>query len=396
MKGILILVLLSSVGLAAWTPPVALFKGTESVRDFNSFVDEAGNTHIAYCLESVSESGDIKQDLRYARFNSKNEEQKAINFAIKFGCRVVKISPDANPKSLIIAFEGKRKVNLGVCNRTHTAGCYDIYTVLSKDAGNNWGPVNVVPRFDKNDVAERLNPHIAVGPVTKQVYLVYTQRSIHSHQAKLLHVFKNKDSDKFSEEYIIDIEPVMRIIDTVITQDKTVARAHIFYECENEVKHKYIDEEIVWKGGTELDGKFHYTRFAAAGATIVAIYTDGVKSFYKYSPDHGNEWSMPFDMDAKYHKSATAVLKPDGKDDFNLALLTTGFMSKDPAFKTIKLHSGSITSIDPPFKDDKNYGIFMPQLRPYTVSSDGNVFRAFGYIWCNGTAPSVFVSDYAN
>eukprot|EP00826_Nyctotherus_ovalis_P004225 TRINITY_DN1089_c0_g1_i10.p1 TRINITY_DN1089_c0_g1~~TRINITY_DN1089_c0_g1_i10.p1 ORF type:complete len:355 (-),score=39.73 TRINITY_DN1089_c0_g1_i10:169-1188(-) len=334
------------------------------------------------------------RDRIYTRLDSKNVMQTPVGFPLKSGCRVVKISTDLNPKNLVIAFEGKRQVNLGVCNRTNSGGCYDIYTVLSKDLGKTWDPINVVPRSSANDIAERLNPHLAFSPRSGQAYVFYTQRQISSPEAKLLYVFKNKNDAKFKTEQLIEQKSVTRIIDTVTTKEKLTTKVHVFYEADNKVKHKYIDEENMWNEGSDLDSKYHYTRFVAAESTIVAIYTDGVNSYFKYSSNHGKDWSTPSNIEKNYHKLATAVLKSKENNKFELSLLTTGFMSKDPAFKSIEIPGGSVTPLEPPFKDSKNYGIFMAQLRPHTKDSEENLFRAFGYIWGNGTAPSVFFSDY--
>eukprot|EP00826_Nyctotherus_ovalis_P039195 TRINITY_DN3746_c0_g1_i15.p1 TRINITY_DN3746_c0_g1~~TRINITY_DN3746_c0_g1_i15.p1 ORF type:complete len:217 (+),score=50.57 TRINITY_DN3746_c0_g1_i15:82-732(+) len=212
-----------------------------------------------------------------------------------------------------------------------------------------------------------------------------------------------KDDAEFGKEFDRFIDDEYDLIDAMVTKERKATITHEFVKENGEYRHRYYFGGLVTTIIT-FDWEDRYTKFFAASneetAIVTSISTNGSSTFLRYSPDHGNTWSKQYVLDGRYHKVATGALVGKGGREYELAVMTTGFMSDNLTFRIIKLTKGAISNAvqikaaDAPFAGIKNLGIFMPQLHRYTGNKEGYAYRAFAYIWKYDSHSAVYVSDY--
>lgn len=389
--------------LAGWSAPAVLFESEAVLRGFSSFVDESGLTHTAYCLEDTLSTGDVKASLIYRRTDSKNQVLREVDFQIATGCRSVAIHAGGKGGEIVLAYEGTRKPRSLVCNQTHTAGCHDVFVGLSKDSGNVWTPFKAVQRKNMDDAVEREKLKFLLNWVLKEVHLYYIQRHIETGKVYASYVRKEEDDAEFGREHSQWYDNEYDLIGVMVTKERRAVASHRFSREGGKYHHRYDFGGMV-TNAAHFDWKDRYTQFLAASneetAAVVSVATNGSSTFLRYSSDHGVTWSRCYVIDEKYHKVATGVLVGKGGREYELAVMTTGFMSDSLTFRVVKLLKGAVTNPvqvsdpDPPFADIKNLGIFAPQLYRYTGNKEGYAYRAFAHIWKYDSRSAVYVSDY--
>jgi len=380
-----------------WTKPAPLIQGDSIVRDFDTHVDRIGNAHIALCIEKVNDNGDISQELIYLRILVNNDVQVRTEIPIISGCRVAKILGVDERKTLVIAFEGKRRLDMGVCNSTYKEGCYDIFTTYSTDSGEKWSRPTQIKRNDQNDAIDRFNPRLGYIKPYNLMILLYTMKPAPLTSLRINFVKTKLDRPDFNEEMNVAGTIDGRLLDLVVLNYDRIPECHVFFEDKGKVKHKFYIYDSSWIEAKDINiADERYTRFVGSEGdlrSVVAIYTDGKESFAKLSLDKGENWNTAVKISEKYHKYATAILNFKPESGHEVILLTTGFMNKEFSFKTVNFKDKGVKTLDSPFMNiTGGYGTFMPQL---TLSrKDGIPYKAFGYIWTNQTHPAICVSEY--
>lgn len=402
MKSIFILTisLLFACVAAGWSNPVALFGKNVIVRDYTTAMDEKGNTYIAYCTEMVDAKGNVSNSLIYTKMKPDNKLDNSKDFKLQTGCRKVKIQLGPEDKTIMIAYEGKRLTGLVLCTQANPYGCYDIYTTISTDLGETWSRVTPIRREALNDITDRLNPHFVVNKVLKRAFLFYTRRPISSEQPNLAYTTKGGADKEFGRESTFSNVVDGRLISVISTIEKYTTVIHAFYENEGRVKHLISTNVNTWEVDDLCNATKHYTQFVSGigreTSVIAGIYTDGETTYFDYSSDHGKTWSKGYVLDNKYHKSAVATLTAKTDKEYELTILTSGFMSKNQTFISTTIPNVAVQVHPAPFADIKNFGVFMAQLNTYAESKEKRMRKAFGYIWINGTEPEVYVTNFSN
>lgn len=401
MKSMFILAisLLIACATADWTTPIALFGKKVIIRDYDTAVDEEGNTYIAYCTETVDNKGNVSNGLIYTRMSPDDKLDNPINFKLVTGCRDVKIQLGPEDKTIMVAYEGKRSQGMSLCTKDNPHGCYDIYIMISTNLGIDWTKPSPIKRELLNDITDRLNPHFVVDKVTKQSFLFYTRKPTSLDKATLAYTTRGENKE-FEREWIIhDATVDGKLISALTSREKYTTVSHVFYESEGRVEHLVNKNVNSWEIDDFFNAAEHYTQFVVGvgneTSMLVGIHTDGEKTYFKYSPDHGRTWSESKVIDYKYHKSAVATLIAKTDKEYELMLLTSSFMSKNQAFLSTTIPNISVKVHPAPFTNIKNFGVFMTQLNCYAESKK-RTHKAFGYIWVSGTEPEVHVTSFSN
>jgi hypothetical protein len=398
MKEISVIVLLFECALAAWTTPVKLIKSEGYIKSYNTFTEENGNTHVVYCAEVVNNTGDSIPVLVYALVDSKDNLQKEHKFTIKSGCVYVSVTVDSDHETVIIAFEGQRVFNAELCNEKDTKGCHDIFTVVSKNLGATWDNIEQLLHEDLDDAVERTEPHVSYNKKAQATFLYFIKEKVSS--AKSLYFSIRKDTEeKFTKELgaINNELPVKKLISVFTTKERRTWITHVFYDSYDTIIHVEIADINTW---TYYDDTFDKTKqhknfIAGIGvetSMIAVIYTDGKKTYFKYSPNHGVHWSKEYLLFEEVPKNVIGAFKPGAKKDFEMLLLTSESMNRNRALYSVTFPTVSIKSLPLPFVDMINFGIFKTQLDQHNEKKG---VRAYGYIWTNEIIPAIYFSDYS-
>ena len=395
MKAFICIILFASVMGDEWIKPVPLIEANSTVRHFDIYVDGNGYNHIALCIEKVNDIGDVSQELAYIKIDNYLNKK---TIPITSGCRVVKIFGVNERRTLVIAFEGKRRLDMGVCNSTYKEGCYDIFTTYSTDFGERWSRAIQIRRNDQNDAVDRFNPHLGYIKPYNIMVLLYTMKPASLTSLRINFVKTKLDRPDFSGEMNVAASIDGKLLDLLVLNYDKTPECHVFFEDQGKVKHKFYIYDNPWIEAKEINtADERYTRILSTEknlTSLVAIYTNGTHSFAKLSLDKGENWNISVKISDEYHKYATGILDIKSGNVYELTLLTTGFMNKKLSFKTVNLMDGKIETLASPFTNTSLYGIFMPQLIP--SKKQGLPYKAFGHIWGNKTYPDIYVSEYSN
>ena len=400
MKAVLLVAFLFLCIKADWSSPKEILGQDTHIKHFSTYLDKSTlKTHIAYCTETTTDDGDTTQALKYALISPANEVVADYEIAIGSGCRVAKIIADG--KNLLIAFEGQRDFHLGVCNATNPKGCYDIYKTESQDGGMSWVLPTQVPRKDLSDIGDRMSPSFLLNPITKRLFLFYTQRPITSSETKLAFVTRPPESTIFMTETITKMDTEEKLIAVLSTIDNERLMMHIFTERRGKTIHIFSDNPITWKESEVLDDKYHFSSFVTdpnvMPTVIMGIFTDGKGTFLAASDDHGKTWPEKYikPVTDKYHRVSAAMVCICAKElDLEFHIIMTSFMQTEQKYVTVKIPSGAVTIEEAPFMGIENYGVFMPQLWCYTsAKTNAPAVKAFSYIWAKPNKPMLYVSD---
>lgn len=281
---------------AAWTTPVALFKGSEEMNVEDIYVDQkTGITHMV-CISSKH-----LEILKYVQIYSNDTLGPTASFTIpaKYDLIGARITGENNGQNIMIMMNGQRQ-----------GSYYDVYYVETLDGAATWSKVIQVPRENLKDKNVRHCHSILFVAPTKRYFIFY---SIYE-KDEIAYVTRASGSQIFSNEKLIFHQKEwLNNVQATYTMEGNTPVIHVFW-YEHPSGKNIVYEVTTMDNGNNWTPKKQVTTENADNYVVYAIgnnpeLSDQLVVTYKkidnntplrmtHTNDNGKTWSPGMDFTA--------------------------------------------------------------------------------------------------